>query len=124
VVRGAALGVAVGGAAALVARVVDAVADDDTPLALPLLLVTLAGLTAAGWMAARRCGRAPLTNAAVAALVAVAVLVGVALVVRLAAGDDVRWGFLVIWAPLALACGLVGGLAALRGPRRGADSRL
>jgi hypothetical protein len=122
VAGGAVIGVATGAVAAVGARVVDALTDGGSPLTVPLLLVTLAGLITAGWTAAHRCLRAPLTNAAVAALAAVAVLLVANLVWRLAAGEDVRWAYLAVWAPLALACGLVGGLGALRAPLRRADS--
>ena len=88
--RGAALAVLVGAAAAVLARLVDAVSD-DSPLALPLLLVTLAGLVGGGWVAARACLRHPLTNGALAALVAIGVLLTVNVARQLVGGDDVRW---------------------------------
>jgi hypothetical protein len=112
----------VGAVAAVASQVLDAATDDGSPLALPLLLATIAGLVAGGWIAARACARHPLTHAALAALVAVAALLVIDVVRDVAGGDDVRWAYVAVWALLALASGLVGGLAALRGPHRRADS--
>ena len=120
--RGALPALAVAAGAALVARLLDAVADDGAPLALPLLLVALAGLIGGGWEAARTCARLPLTHAALAALVAMGVLLGVNVGWQLIDGRDVRWAYVGVWALLAVACGVVGGLLALRAPRRRADS--
>jgi hypothetical protein len=120
--RGAVPALVVAAGAALVARVLDAVADDGSPLAFPLLLVALAGLIGGGWEAARSCARLPLTHAALAALVAIGVLLTANIGWRLLDGQDVRWGYVGTWALLAVACGVVGGLLALRAPRRRADS--
>jgi hypothetical protein len=120
--RGAGLALVVCAAAAVAARVLDAVGGDGSPLALPLLLVAVAGLVTGGWVAARACGRNPLTHAALAAVVAIGVLLVVNVVRQVIEGDDVRWSFVVLWVPVALASGLAGGLAALRQPRHRADS--
>lgn len=88
--------------------------DDGSAWAFPLVVLALAGLGAAGWVAARRCRSAPLIHAAAAAVGAV-VLVSVVAVVRLlVAGDDVRWGLGAVWLLLAVATGIAGGLWALR----------
>lgn len=115
--RGTAVALVVGGGAALLANALDAVTDDGAALALVLLLVTLAGLGAGGWVAARASRRAPLTHGAGAALAAVAVLLVVNVVRRAVGGDSVDAAYLLVWLPLALACGLAGAVAALRSPR-------
>ena len=120
--RGAVPALAVAAGAALAARLLDAVAGDGTPLAFPLLLTALAGLVGGGWEAARSCARLPLTHAALAALVAIGVLLAANIGWRLIDGQDVRWAYVGVWALLAVACGVVGGLVALRAPRRRADS--
>ncbi|HEY8527097.1 MAG TPA: hypothetical protein VIL48_19150 [Acidimicrobiales bacterium] len=115
--RGTAVALVVGGGAALVANAVDAVTDEGSALALVLLLITLAGLGAGGWVAARTSRRAPLTHGAAAALAAVAVLLVVNVIRRAVGGDSVDAAYLLVWLPLALACGLAGGVAALRSSR-------
>jgi hypothetical protein len=122
VARGAAVATAVGIAAVVASQLLDAAAGDGSPLALPLVLATIAGLVTGGWLAARACARHPLTHAALAALVAVVVLLVVDVVRDVAGDDDVRWPYVAVWVLLALASGLVGGLAALHGPHRRADS--
>jgi hypothetical protein len=114
VVRGAGVALVVGGVAAVVANLADAVSDEGSPLAIVLLLATLAGLVAGGWVAARASRRSPLVDGAAAALAAVVVLLVDNLVRRLVGGDDVNAAYLGVWALLALACGLGGALAALR----------
>jgi hypothetical protein len=120
--RGAGVALAVVIVAAVAARLLGAVGGDGSPLALPLLLVAMAGLVAGGWVAARACLRSPLTHAALAALVAIAALLAVNVVRQVIEGEDVRWSFVALWVPLAVASGLAGGLAALRPPRHRADS--
>jgi hypothetical protein len=122
VARGGFVAVAVGAVAAVASQVLDAAAGDGSPLAVPLLLAAVAGLVTGGWVAARACARHPLTHAALAALVAVVVLLVVDVVRDVTGGDGVRWAYVAVWALLALASGLVGGLAALRGPHGRADS--
>ena len=122
VARGAGVALGVGVAAALAAHALDAVGEGGSPLALPLLLVVIAGLAAGGWVSARACLRAPLTHAGLAAGAAIAVLLLANVAGQLLDGDDVRWSYVVIWVPLAVASGLAGGLTALRRPRYRADS--
>ena len=55
-------------------------------------------------------------------LVAIGVLLAANIGWRLIDGQDVRWAYVGVWALLAVACGVVGGLVALRAPRRRADS--
>jgi hypothetical protein len=112
--RGAGVALLVGAVAAVIANLVDAVSDEGSTLAIILLLATLAGLVAGGWVAARASRRSPLVDGAAAALAAVVVLLVVNLVRRLVGDDDVNAAYLVVWALLALACGLAGALAALR----------
>jgi hypothetical protein len=122
VLRGGGVALVIVGATMLVANLVDAVSDDGSPAALPLVLVALVGLAAGGWAAARVCHSAPLSHGAVAALAATAVLLAVNLGVQLARSEDVHWRYVVVWLLLALASGLVGALVALRTPARRADS--
>jgi putative membrane protein (TIGR04086 family) len=112
--RGAAVALLVGGVAAVIANLADAVSDEGSALAIVLLLATLAGLVAGGWVAARASRRSPLVDGAAAALVAVLVLLVVSLVRRVVGDDDVNAAYLGVWALLALACGLAGALAAVR----------
>jgi hypothetical protein len=112
--RGAGVALLVGAVAAVIANLVDAVSDEGSALAIVLLLATLAGLVAAGWVAARASRRSPLVDGAAAALAAVVVLLVVNLVRRLVGDDDVNAAYLGVWALLALACGLAGALAAVR----------
>jgi hypothetical protein len=125
---GAAVGLAALAAVALLSAQLDTSLDDDGTgggaLVEVLLSLAAVGLVAAGAIAARRCRRAPLvhaTGAAVAAVVVVALAVAAR---QVAAGDTVRWWALAGWLLLAVACGVAGGLAALRAPRwhRRADS--
>jgi uncharacterized membrane protein YfcA len=122
VARGTGLALAVGVCAAVAAHALDAVGEDGSPLALPLLLVAVAGLAAGGWVAARACARNPLAHAGAAAVAAVVVLLLANVARQLANGDDVRWSYVALWVPLALAAGVAGGLTALRQPRHRADS--
>lgn len=120
VARGAAPALAVTATAGVAANLLD-VAGESSPLAVALLVVMLAGLGVGGWVAARSCRRAPLIHGAAASLAAVAVLLAVNLVRRLAGDGDVDGAYgayAVVWALLALACGLAGALAALGTPRR------
>ena len=120
--RGAGVALAVCAAVAVAARLLDAVGGDGSPLALPLLLGAVTGLVVGGWVAARACQRNPLSHAALSAVVAIGVLLAVNVVRQVIEGEDVRWSFVVLWVPVALASGLAGGLAALRQPRHRADS--
>lgn len=122
VARGGGVALGVGAVAALAAHALDAVGEDGSPLALPLLLVVITGLATGGWVAARACLRHPLTHAALAAGAAITVLLAANVARQVVGGDDVRWSYVVIWLPLAVAAGLAGGLTALRQPRHRADS--
>jgi hypothetical protein len=109
------------GAAGLVAAGGLGEATSESALAVPLLILALTGLGAAGWIAARRCRHAPLVHAASAALLAV-VAVGAVGVLRLALdGDEIPAAVVATWLLLAVAAGTGGGLAALQ-PSSRADS--
>ena len=136
VARGAAVATVTGGAAAIAANLLDAGDTGDgggSALAVPFLLLTLVGLAAGGWVAARACRRAPLAHGAGAAVAGVAVLLVVAAVVRAVGdGDGPSAAYAGIWLLFAVACGIGGALFALRGPaphpsgrsrRHRADSR-
>ena len=117
-VPGAAVGIVTIALTALASRITGVVGDGDRSyLILPLVELGLVGLFSGGWVAALRCGRAPLVHGAVAALVAIAVCCVAAVVGHLAGGDDVPWAAVLVWLLLALAAGTAGGLASLR-PRQ------
>jgi ribose/xylose/arabinose/galactoside ABC-type transport system permease subunit len=125
---GAAVGLATLAAVGVVAAGVDAPSVGDGsrrgPLVEVLLSLAALGLVAAGALAARRCRRAPLAHGTAAAVAAV-VVAEVLVVMRQALADDPFRGWAVVaWLLLAVACGLTGGLVALRAPRlrRRADS--
>ncbi len=79
-----------------------------------LFAVILAGFAAGGHRAAGLAPATPLTNAAIAALVAFAVAQGVAVVVSIAGGKAVPWTAIAFLALLATSSGMVGGVLALR----------
>jgi MYXO-CTERM domain-containing protein len=124
---GAAVGLATLATVALLSAQLDTSLDDgdgSSPLVEVLLTFAAVGLAAAGAIAARRCRRGPLLHATGAAVSAVLVA-AIAVAVRQLVGDEsVRWWAFAAWLLLAVACGLAGGLAALRAPRlrRRADS--
>lgn len=122
IAAGAIVGVPVLAAAGSLAQATDAAESSGrTWLLVALMLLAVGGLAAAGWIAARRCRRAPLSHAAAAALT-VAVAAEVVAVARVwVAGDDIRFGAAAGWLLLALAAGVGGGLTALRPPPK-ADS--
>jgi hypothetical protein len=111
--------------AALVAQVLDAIVDDELPLAVtgPLGIVALAGAAVAGWLVGRRGRHGRCTRLVVGAAVGAAVLAllaGLGLVRQAAAGDDVHATALPALAGAGALLGLVG--AAL-GSRTAARTR-
>jgi hypothetical protein len=118
--RGAAVAAVVGGGSAIAANLLDAGDTGDgggSTLAVPLLLVTLVGLAAGGWVAARACQRAPLAHGAGAAVAGVVVLLAVNAVRQAVGdGDGPDAAYAGIWLLFAVACGVGGALFALRGP--------
>jgi hypothetical protein len=100
------LALAVSAPAALLAQVIDAVADGAGPVVYPLAILVLAG-AAVGGVAARR---APLGALVGLVDVAVVALFGVAR--RTAAGDGVPWGSAVVLALFGAAIGAVAGALA------------
>lgn len=122
---GAAVGLATLLAVALVsARVEPSAGEAEDPAAVValLLLVAVVGLAGAGATAGRRARRAPLAHGAGAAVAAVAIAAIVAVARQLVAGDPIRWWSLGGWLLLALACGTIGALVALRAPGTGAGA--
>ncbi len=111
--------------AALVAQVLDAVVDDELPLAItvPLGVIALAGAAVGGWSVGRRGrhgrGARLLVGAAVGAVV-LGLLAGLGLVRQAAAGNDVRAAALPA---LALAGVLLGLGGAALGSRSAARTR-
>ena len=115
---GAALAVAV--PAALLAQVVDAVADDDPSAALtyPLVAVVLAGAAVGGWVSGRRATAQPVALGAVAGVIALAVVQAIGVARRIAGDDDVAWSTVpVVLVVGALLAAGAAGLAARRAGR-------
>lgn len=120
---GALVTLAVAVPAALLAQTLDATGrvDDDSAWLLVLFLVIVGAMVAGGYAAAIRRPDAPLTNGALAALTAYALVQTIGIIRLLAAGDPVTWAALPVFALLAAASGMTGGLYAdhrARKPRR------
>lgn len=110
VVAGAGLALAVAVPTIVVTTLVGIGPDSDRVF-IPYL-VYLAGQTAGGWWAARRQPDAPLSNGALAALVAYVVLIVVASTIRVVRGDGLNPVSLVVNTFLATCAGIFGGLIA------------
>lgn len=109
VALGAGAALAIAFPAALVAQLVDAVADgDDPPVAVfALVPVVLAGTAIGGWVVGRRRPSHPILDGVLAGLAAMALVLGLGIARRAVAGEDVAWATV----PTALA--IAGVLAAL-----------
>lgn len=79
---------------------------------LALFAVVLMAFIAGGYVSAKRAEGEPLTNGAVAALLAYLLVQGVGIIRRLADGDEIRWLGIVFAALLAASCGTVGAIVA------------
>ena len=113
VARGAAAGAPPVVLAALLYELVDR--EDGTPLAFPLALVLLGGLGFAGYVAAVRARRAPVTNGALAALFLVGVLQALAVGAVAVRGKDLPGLPAVVFRFIvAYAAGVVGAVVATR----------
>ncbi len=125
--------VATGAALALAVAVPTIVAsslagiDSESNLVFVAFLVYLAGQTLGGWLAARRRPDAPLSNGALAALVAYLAIGVVASSIRMGRGESLDPESLILNAFLAASAGIFGGLIAtwrrtpdddVPGPRR------
>lgn len=114
VVTGAAVALAIGVPAAILAQVLDEAGsvDDNSSWLLVLFGVILVGMGAGGYVAANRRLDAPLTNSAVAALAAYLLVQIIGAVRLLLAGDDVTWVAIPFFALLSASAGMAGGLLA------------
>ena len=83
--------------------------------------VVLAGFGAGGYRAADHSRTAPLTSAALAAVVAFAAAQAIAVTVNLARGRPVAWTGLAFLAMLATSCAMVGAWVRLRRSTAGSD---
>ena len=83
-----------------------------------LFAVVLVAFMAGGYVTAKRTEGEPLTNGAVAALLAYLLVQGYGIVRRLADGDEIRWLGIVFAALLAASCGTVGAIVATARRRR------
>lgn len=120
---GALVTLAVAVPAALIAQALDATdrVDDDSGWLIVLFLVIVGAMVGGGYVAAQRRPDAPLANGALAALSAYVLVQGIGVIRLLAAGDDVTWLALPVFALLSSASGMTGGLYAdhrARNPRR------
>jgi len=123
--RGAALGagaaLAVAFPVALLAQIVDAVADgDDPPWPVYLLVpVVLGAMVLGGWVAGRRTASArPWVDGALAALLAIVVVLAIGVIRRAAADESVAWATVPATAASAAVLGATGGALAGRSPGR------
>ena len=85
---------------------------------LVLFAVVLIAFIAGGYVTAKRADGDPLTNGAVAALLAYVLVQGFGIIRRLADGDEIRWLGIVFAALLAASCGTVGAIVATARRRR------
>ncbi len=91
---------------------------EGSNLVLVLFAVVLIAFMAGGYVTATRARGEPLTNGAVAAMVAYLVVQGFGIIRRLDDGDEIRWVGIVFAALLAASCGTVGAvLASMRDHR-------
>ena len=117
---GAAVALAVCVPAALLAQVLDeaGTVDDDSAWLLVLFGVILLGLGGGGFVAANQRLDAPLTNGALAALVAYVLVQTVGAVRLLANDEEVTWAAIPFFLLLSSAAGVAGGLFADHRARR------
>jgi putative membrane protein (TIGR04086 family) len=119
VLLGAAVAMAIALPAAIAAEVL--VDSDESAFGLPLFALVLVAFGFGGFVAARRTTRSPLSNGAVAALVAYVIIQGVGVVRRVIAEETVSPAAIVFAALLASSTGLLGAFLADR--RAGTSSR-
>ena len=79
---------------------------------LVLFAVVLIAFIAGGYVTAKRADGDPLTNGAVAALLAYVLVQGFGIIRRLSDGDEIRWLGIVFAALLSASCGTVGAIVA------------
>lgn len=119
VLVGAAVSLAIAVPPAVLAQIQsDRDALEGSNWVLVLFAVVLVAFMAGGYVTAKRATREPLTNGAVAALVAYLLVQGVGVIRRLADGDEIRWLGIVFAALLAASCGTVGAIVATARRRR------
>ena len=93
VMLGIGLALAVALPAALLAQVLDSMADKgDTPTAvLALVPVVLAGMVLGGWVVGQRAPTRPVSSGGLAGLVAIAVVLALGAARRMVADEEVAW---------------------------------
>lgn len=117
---GAAVALAIGVPAALLAQVLEqaGTVDAGSSWLLVLFVAILVGMGIGGFVAGRRRLDAPLANGAVAAVAAYLLVQTIGAIRLLASGDDVTWAAIPFFALLAAAAGVTGGLVADRRARQ------
>ena len=119
VLVGAAVSLAIAVPPAVLAQIQsDRDALEGSNWVLILFAVVLAAFVVGGYVAAKRAAAEPLTNGAVAALLAYVLVQGYGIVRRLADGDEIRWLGILFAALLAASCGTVGAIVATARRRR------
>jgi len=88
--------------------------DSESNLVFVAFLIYLAGQALGGWQAARRQPDAPLSNGAMAALVAYVGIGLVASIIRVGRGESLDPESLILNAFLAASAGIFGGMVAMR----------
>jgi len=116
VALGAGAALALAFPAALVAQLVDVVADGDDPPAavFALVPVILAATAFGGWVVGRRRPPHPILDGALAGLVAIVVVLGLGIARRSVAGEDVAWATVPAATVVAAVLAAIGSALALR----------
>jgi len=114
--RAVAAGAALAMAVAVPTIVVSSLAgiDSESDLVFVAFLVYLVGQGLGGWQAARRQPDAPLSNGALAAVVAYVAIGLVASIIRVGRGEGLDPESLILNAFLAASAGIFGGMVAMR----------
>ena len=99
---------------AVPAAVVSAVVDQSSSLRGLMLLVTVLGMVAGGFVAGRDVPERALVHGGVAALAVYVTVQTVGAVLRLARGASVAWLTYPVLALLSISCGIMGGYLAFR----------
>jgi putative membrane protein (TIGR04086 family) len=118
---GAGAALAIAFPVALLAQIVDALADtDDPPWPVYLLVpVVLGAMVLGGWVAGRRTSSArPWIDGTLAAVLAIVVVLAIGVIRRAAADESIAWATVPATAAAAAILGATGGVIGGRSPGR------
>lgn len=105
-------GALVAAAVAVPAGIAQNLVGRGSSLSFALFVVTVLGLGAGGYVAAREALDRPLTTGGAAALAVYLAVQAIGVVLRLSRGEDVSWASIPLVALLSLSCGVIGGYVA------------